>query len=60
MASGGNITLGLDFRVNKSGLNELTSILQQIEQQTLKIAKQEGMDKGLKETITTARELQKS
>ena len=45
MTGGRNITLGLGFKVNKSGLNELTSILQQIEQQALKIAKQEGMDK---------------
>ena len=59
MTGGRNITLGLGFKVNKSGLNELTSILQQIEQQALKIAKQEGMDKELKETIATAKELQK-
>ena len=44
MASGGNVTLGLGFKINKSGLNEVLSILQQIEQQANKAGQGQALN----------------
>ena len=59
MVSGGNITLGLGFKVNKSGLNEVLSILQQIEQQANKTGQGQALNSNLQNIANIANNLKK-
>ena len=59
MTSGGNVTLGLGFKINKSGLNEVLSILQQIEQQANKASQGQALNSNLQNTANIANSLKK-
>ena len=58
MTGGRNITLGLGFKVDKSGLNEIIRSLQILQSQGEMINKKEGVSKEIEAAVNAAKKLQ--